>query len=338
LSSITPIRSFTIHRQQNTNSEDLPVFFPFTTIHSHTSSTSSSQIAQHSLFRYSCKLSPQSSSPKFYILSDMAKSKLSQEERARRKREAAKFRQRRCRSKKKEEAELKKQQLQKKSKSKSTKCIARKSSPESVTRTIATSFVPIHQEPHTHSSQAKKITFLIPSSDSNTCMSPPLRSVSSTMPMVTPLAGDYIPQSNHLSLPQMSSLPKNTTIEIQNRTPTSTPPIDEEELKAVGAMLSLRHSPDQALREKITGKSPISFSARSIPDQSTGTFHVPLAIPGTSLPLLPKIQTPNTILNTSTTSFVGSNPYLHRDLTRQRGSTLMKNGRNLRPGVYFYHN
>jgi hypothetical protein len=109
-------------------------------------------------------------------------------------------------------------------------------------------------------------------------------------------------------------------------------------LKAVGAMLSLRHSPDQALREKITGKSPISFSARSIPDQSTGTFHVPLAIPGTSLPLLPKIQPPNTILNTSTTSFVGSNPYLHRALTRQRGSTLMKNGRNLRPGVYFYHN
>ena len=269
----------------------------------------------------------------------MAQSKLSQEERVRRKREAAKFRQRRCRAKKKEEAAVKKQRLQN-NKAKPMKSSARIASPESVSDTTR---VPIQQESkrvHTHSRTNNKKLILDHCSDPNMCMSPPPRPNSSLVPIVTPLVGDPIPQSNHCSTPQMEPLP-NVTIDIQNRTLTnSTPParIDEEELKAIGAMLSLRHSPVQDLCDKITDKSPVSFSARSIPDQSIGAFHAPLATPCNNLPFLPKIQPTNRSPNIPSTPFMGSSPYLHQSLTRRRGSTLIENGRSLRPGVYFYHN
>mmetsp|Transcript_377 Transcript_377/g.531 ORF Transcript_377/g.531 Transcript_377/m.531 type:complete len:275 (+) Transcript_377:103-927(+) len=272
----------------------------------------------------------------------MAPSKLSQEERTKRKREAAKLRQRRCRAKKKiMESELKKDHLST-NKIKYATSSARNDSPSHAFEILST-VDPLRQESMTRRtrSRTKKTAILDLSSDVNECMSTPLRSDFSSMAVVTPLASDEIPKCDYGSMPQMPPLP-NVTIDIQNRTPTSTPParIDEEELNAIGAMLSLRHSPVADSCKNTTDKFPKSFKPRSSPDQSKGIFHAPLATSPSSPPLLPQIHAANKIPNILTNSrFMDPRPYSHSRayLTKERGIKLMEKGRNLSPGVYFYY-
>lgn len=270
----------------------------------------------------------------------MAPSKLSQEERTRRKREAAKLRQRRCRAKKKVlESELKKDSLST-HKIKFAKSSTRTASPSPAFEPPPT-VDPLQQESMTRRTRSRsKKTAIQDLSSDDKCMSTPLRSKFSSMPVVTPLANNEIPKCDYVSMPQMPPLP-NVAIDIQNRTPTSTPParIDEEELNAIGAMLSLRHSPVAGLCENSTDKFPKSFKPRSSPDQSKGIFHAPLATSPNSPPLLPKIESaankiPKFPINSRC---MDPRPYSRAYLTKQRGIKLMEKGRNLSPGVYFYY-
>jgi len=274
----------------------------------------------------------------------MAPSKLSQEERTRRKREAAKLRQRRCRAKKKVmDSEIKKDSLST-HKIKYAKSSSRNAS-TSPAFEIPSIVIPLQQESMTRRTRSRsKKTAIQGLSSDDKCMSTPLRSDFSSMPVVTPLSDNEIPKCDYGSMPQMPPLP-NVTIDIQNRTPTSIPPtpparIDEEELNAIGAMLSLRHSPVAGLCEMTSDKFPKSFKPRSSPDQSKGIFHAPLATsPTNSPPLMPKIESAaNQIPNILTNSrCMDPRPYSRAYLTKQRGIKLMEKGLDLSPGVYFYY-
>jgi hypothetical protein len=275
----------------------------------------------------------------------MAPSKLSQEERTKRKREAAKLRQRRCRAKKKVmDSELKKDSL---STHKINYAISstRNEFPSPAFE-IPSIVNPLQQESMTRRTRSRsKKTAVQGLSSDDKCMSTPLRSDISLMPVVTPLADNKILKCDYGSMQQMPPLLPNVTIDIQNRSPISSPPtpparIDEEELNAIGAMLSLRHSPVAGLCEMTSDKFPKSFKPRSSPDQSKGIFHAPLATsPTNSPPLMPNIeaaanQIPKTLTNSRC---MDPRPYSRACLTKQRGIKLMEKGRDLSPGVYFYY-
>ena len=269
----------------------------------------------------------------------MTSSKLSQEERLRRKREAAKLRQRRCRAKKKREAEL---QKLRKCKSKSTTVPCKRNGSTIVTNGknecafSANSPIDLSGMTTTCSKQTKDFTVLTPCSSSDT---------PSKHNLVTPQGTSCIPA--------MPPLSRSSRIEEDRLIVTGTPParIDEHELTAIDAILSLRRSPVTEPDDKLIPASPVSFStgttSNSFEEESQTGIHDFNA----TLPFLPEIKSPVSArlpvpvgCKSLPSTFLCHQPYVNYGLPRcapsrtERSDLLMKNRCSLAPGVYFYYN
>mmetsp|Transcript_653 Transcript_653/g.1160 ORF Transcript_653/g.1160 Transcript_653/m.1160 type:complete len:280 (-) Transcript_653:152-991(-) len=276
---------------------------------------------------------------------NMAASKLTQDERLRRKREAAKLRQRRCRAKKKREAEL---QNLRKSKSKSIVSPYKKSdSVQFIKLPNRAVFKPLTQMDlsgggtNTGPDVTKDLLALTPCSSSH---SPP-----PTLNLVTP--------QGSTSLPSMPPLSSCTKFEEERANSTCTPPsqIDEHELTAIDAILSLRRSPVTEAEEQILPSFPQVFDAGTKLIHSTGCRGGSLDYMhghNVPLPFLPEIKSHGTAVKlpfpvgcknvaSRSLSFYPCENYgtsKYSTSRSERGDLLIQNRCSLPPGVYFYHN
>lgn len=208
----------------------------------------------------------------------MAASKLSQEERLKRKREAAKLRQRRCRAKKRE-AELQKLRKSKSksnvsSKAKGTHQLVNHSHGSTVNPEIQTKLSSVTNTIHSKATKDLLISTPCSSSSSNTTCS--------KHNVVTP-------HGNTSSLlPCMPPLSKSHSIDRDRERSTCTPPASmaDQELTAIDAILSLRHSPVMVPENKIIPPSPTSFITETKLMHSTGENRTC----NFNLPFLPEIQ------------------------------------------------
>jgi hypothetical protein len=271
----------------------------------------------------------------------MAASKLTQEERLRRKREAAKLRQRRCRAKKKREAEL---QKLRKSKSKSIVSPCKKiDSMQFMNLSKRSAFKPVTQMD-------------IISGGMNSCPELPKDLLS-----LTPCSSSNSPTVPHLvtpqgssSLPPMPPLSSSTKVEQERVNSTSTPParIDEHELTAIDAILSLRRSPTTEPTEENIIPSPpkmLHCGTKFIqPVKGSLDYMHEYKAP---LPFLPEIKSsassklpfPAGCKSVASRS-PSYHPYENYGISRyavsraERGDLLMQKRCSLSPGVYFYYN
>jgi hypothetical protein len=134
---------------------------------------------------------------------------------------------------------------------------------------------------------------------------------------------------------------------------TSTPParIDEHELTAIDAILSLRRSPVTEPEEKILPSSPKTFHCGTKSIHSTGGRLDYMHDHNASLPFLPEIKSPvsaklplpvgcKSVASRSLSYYPCENYGISSYATNrtERGDLLMQNRCSLAPGVYFYYN
>lgn len=270
---------------------------------------------------------------------NMAASKLSQEERLRRKREAAKLRQRRCRAKKKREAEL-----QKIRKSKSKSIVSPYKKPDSV------QFMNLSNQ-----SAFKPVTQMDFSGGTDTCpeLTKDLLALTPCSSSSSPSTVNLVTPQGSSALPPMPPLSSSTRFEEERVSSTSTPPtqIDEHELTAIDAILSLRRSPVTEPEEKINPSSPESFHCEVKSTQAFGGSLDYVHDHNVPLPFLPEIKSPVSAklpfpvgCKSVASRSISYYPYKTYGISRypinriERGDLLMQNRCSLAPGVYFYYN
>lgn len=268
----------------------------------------------------------------------MVASKLSPEERQRRKREAARLRQRRCRAKKREISEKLRTQ------GKTTKKISNKIASPSKRKQI------LSPGPSPRAIQEQNVTHLssrVFSLADETDLSTPKR------PMDNTNSKSLSTPNSIMNFPQMPPLlntngdndtkpghnVKNAIFAGNGQSSKPSTPVDENELRAVDAMLSLRNSPvPESIQPKYT-LSPRNMTA----DRSTSLHSSPL-MPGICNSRVKKTRYPYNLHLMKNSQFTlcedspGMSPKRVQFNERVKRSENSMKSLQLPPGIhYFYH-